>query len=272
MLRRRRWKSRSKGSGSKKRKWLIILLVFVLLIIQFFILIDQKLNKPMMHLANVRLTQIATEAINSAITQQISESESANKLLDWKLNKDGKVTSFVLNYAEHMRITAGMIHTIQSTLQKLESIPEHIPLGQAFKSPIIGSFGPNIPIRLVPQGAAKVEINTRPQDIGINNILIEVYAHISVDVRIIIPFDSEPAVVEAEIPISYALVVGDVPSYYFDNKGNPINGVNKDIAPPNISIPGIKPPDAGSDTGSTSGEPNNAETDQQPTVTEGTHN
>lgn len=270
MLRRRRWKSRSKGSGSKKRKWLIILLVFVLFLIQIFIIVDIKVNKPLMHLATVRLRQIATESINLAITEQIAQSESVNKLLDWKLNKDGKVTNFVLNYAEHMRITAGMINSIQSELQRLESIPEHIPLGQALGSPIIGSFGPDVPIRLVPQGAAKVEINTRPQNIGINNILIEVYAHVTVDVRVIIPFDSEPVVVEAEIPISYALVVGDVPAYYFDNKGNPINGDNKDIAPPNISIPGIKPPGTESNTGTNTNE-TNVETEPQPSDTVGSH-
>ncbi|TCZ75879.1 sporulation protein YunB [Paenibacillus albiflavus] len=271
MLQRRpRWKSRrtTVRKMSKKRKWFIILLIFVLFIIQSFIFIDHNLKKPMMFLAKVRLKQIATESINTAITQQISESSNTYKLLDWKLNKDGKVTSFVLNYAEHMRITSGMISSIQNTLKTLESIPEHIPLGQALGSPLIGSFGPNIPIRLVPQGAAKVEINTRPRDIGINNILFEVYAHVTVDVRVIIPFDSAPEVVETDIPISYALVVGDVPAYYFDNKGNPVGGTNNGLTAPNISLPDLNLPKGDNSAGAGGA---NTKEEQQPAESDDSH-
>src|SRR5690606_34073504 len=48
-------------------------------------------------------------------------------------------------------------------------------------------------------------------------------------------FDTKPEMVETEIPISYLLVVGDVPMYYYDNKGNPVGGDGKGA--PNISLP-----------------------------------
>lgn len=253
MLRRRRWKSRrTKSNGGKKRKWLIVSLIFLLFIVQAFIYIDRNLKKPMLHLANVKLTQIATQTISGAITQQLSSNNAnVDKLVDWKTNKDGKVTAFTLNYAEHIRITSELIQTLESALSKLETLTEHIPLGQAMGSPIIASFGPNIPIRLEPQGAAKVELSTRNENVGINMLLVEVYAKVTVDVVIVVPFDSEHKIVETEIPISYALVVGDVPAYYFDNKGNPMNGGNKDVTPPNISIPGLNIP--GNNAGTSSG-------------------
>src|SRR5690606_9171000 len=95
-------------------------------------------------------------------------------------------------------------------------------------------------VKFTPVGAVKVELNTRQQETGINNILVEVFIRISAEVAIIIPFDTVPELVETEIPISYVLVVGDVPMYYYDNKGNPSG--KSSSAPPGIAIPQMAPP------------------------------
>ncbi|MDT2248692.1 sporulation protein YunB [Paenibacillus larvae] len=117
------------------------------------------------------------------------------------------------------------------------------------ESPIIASFGPEIPVRLLPVGNVKVDVNTRYQNAGINMILVEVYIRIIAELSIIIPFDSEAEMVETELPISYSLVVGDVPMYYFDNKGNPV-GNTKEILPPNISIPNLNNPSSSKESSS----------------------
>lgn len=66
-------------------------------------------------------------------------------------------------------------------------------------------------------------------------ILVEVYIRIIAEVTIIIPFDTEPELVETDIPISYLLVVGDVPMYYYDNTGKPVG--ESAAQAPNISVP-----------------------------------
>src|SRR5690606_4157970 len=96
-------------------------------------------------------------------------------------------------------------NVVQGTLDELTRIPEHIPLGQAFDSAIVASFGPDVPIRFVPEGAAIVELRTREHNAGINMLLVEVYMRITVEVTIIIPFDTEPEIVQTEVPISYLL-------------------------------------------------------------------
>lgn len=191
-----------------------------------------------MNLAKIRVMQIATQSINKGISDQISNGTNFEKLIDWKMDKNDKVSGFMLNYAEHMKITSSTINTVQKLLDNLKSTKEHIPLGQAMGSVILASFGPDIPVKLVPQGAVKVDLNTRVQNAGINMILVEVYIHITAEVTIIIPFDTEPEIVETEIPISYVLVVGDTPMYYVDGKGNPVG--NSGTLPPGINLPNLK--------------------------------
>jgi sporulation protein YunB len=239
---RRRWRSRSAGPKKVKRNTLLAALVLLLFAIQFFIYIERNLKPPLASLAKIRVKQIAAQSINSAISERISQNTNFEKLIDWRTDRNGKVTGFMLNYSEHMKITADTIKTVQGQLSQLQSIPEHIPLGQAMNSPLLASFGPDIPIRLVPAGAVKVDLNTRYQNAGINMILVEVYIRITAEVSIIIPLDTVPEVVETEVPISYALVVGDVPTYYFDGKGNPSS--NSPALPPGISLPPLNVPAA----------------------------
>ena len=203
--------------------------------LEMFLYVERNLMPPIMHLAQIRVKQIATEAINKAITSQVGQGENFDDLVNWKTDTDGKVTGFMLNYAEHMKITSQTTQLVQETLESIHKRTEHIPLGQVLKSPIVASFGPQIPVKIEPQGAVKVQLDTRQQEAAINMILVEVYVNIVTEVAVVVPFDMEPQTVETDIPISYMLVVGDVPMYYYDNQGRPV-GENS-LNAPSIAIP-----------------------------------
>ncbi|MGF7033315.1 sporulation protein YunB [Paenibacillus mucilaginosus] len=234
---RRRWKSSPSGRTRTKRNLLIALAVTLLLLLQLFLYLERNLNPPLAALAKVRMKQMATETLNGAISEQIAMKTSFDQLMEWKTDRNGKVTAFMLNTAENLRITGDTVRVVQQQLERIASMPEEIPLGQAMRSPLLASFGPDIPIRLEPAGSAKVDLSTRHQNAGINMVLVEVFIRIRVEVSIIIPFDTVPEVVETEIPISYSLVVGDVPTYYFDGKGNPVGGTNGPA--PGLTVPNL---------------------------------
>lgn len=230
-----RTRSQNSRPRSRKKWWLIASLVLLFGILQLFLYVERNLKPPIMHLAQIRVKQIATDAINKAITSQVSQGKQFDNLVNWKTDSSGKVTGFMLNYAEHLKITSFTTQLVQETLETIHKRKEHIPLGQVLKSPIVASFGPQIPVKIEPQGAVKVQLDTRQQEAGINMILVEVFVHIVTEVAVVVPFDMEPQVVETDIPISYLLVVGDVPMYYYDNQGNPV-GENSAHAP-SIAIP-----------------------------------
>ncbi|MCF2940783.1 sporulation protein YunB [Paenibacillus alkaliterrae] len=230
------WGARPAKPRIRRRTFVIIVLIVAMVFsIQSFVYVERNLRPPLMNIAKIRVKQIATEAINKAITEQVAKRSESDKLIDWKMNSNGKISGFMLNYSEHMSITSQTIHTVQSTLKEMENIPENIPIGHALNSAIISSFGPRVPVKFEPVGAAKVELSTRHKEAAINMILVEVYIRIVAEVSIIIPFDTEPQLVETEIPISYALVVGDVPMYYYDGSGKPVGDTAAQA--PNISVP-----------------------------------
>ncbi|QYR20691.1 sporulation protein YunB [Paenibacillus sp. sptzw28] len=271
---RRGWRSsrlRRTGKASRGKLWLFALLIVFLFFFQSFVFVERNLQGPLMALAKIRVKQVATQAINEAISEQAAVQTDAQKLIDWKTNAGGKISGFMLNYAEHMKITSETAEKVQSILNETGDLPQKIPLGQALGSSIIASFGPRIPFKFEPAGAVKVDLETKQQDAGINMILVEVYMHIVAEVSIIIPFDTQPELVETEIPISYLLVVGDVPMYYYDNKGNPVG--DSAAGAPTLSLPmqngqsGISTPNTRTNIGGVDGSQHASDQDSNGTGT-----
>lgn len=205
----------------RKHVWLIAVLLLLFAIIQGMVFLDKELRGPLMFLAKIKVTQMATEAINTAITEQIAQSADADKLVQWKQNPEGKISGFIIDYKQQMSITSKTIQVVSAVLKEREDIPEKIPIGHALSSPFLSAIGPNVSVKFHPASAVKVDVDTRSTNAGINMLLVEVFVRIRTEIAIVIPFDQEPQAIETEIPLSYVMVVGDVPTYYYDNKGNP---------------------------------------------------
>jgi len=222
-MRRRRFRSNARKPISRKSIFFITIIMMMVVVLQTSIFIDRNLKGPILHVAQMRVAQIATDAINQAIANQVTNEGELEHLINWRTNDHGDVTGFMLNYSEHMKITSQVVRIVQETLDRHVHITEHVPMGQAFNSALLSTFGPSIPIRFESAGAPKVELGTRREDAGINMVLVTIFIRITSEVMIYIPFETDKEIVTTEIPISYILVKGDVPMYYFDAKGNSYN-------------------------------------------------
>ncbi len=189
-----------------------------------------------MFLAKVRVTQMATDAINTAITEEIAQTADTDKLIQWKTNPDGKITGFLIDYKEQMGITSKTIQVVSRVLKEREDFPERIPIGHALNSPFLSSIGPKVAVTFHPMSAVKVDVETQQSEAGINMLLVEVYVRIRTEIAVVIPFDQAPEMLETKIPLSYVMVVGDVPTYYYDGNGNPVG--NGAAQAPSIALPG----------------------------------
>ncbi len=231
-----KWASRPPRRPLKrKHKWMIALAIVLFLLVQGILFLDRELRGPLMFLAKVRITQMATDAINTAIAEEIAQTVDSDKLLTWRTNETGKVTGLVMDYKQQMSIAAKTIQVVNRVLKEREDIPERIPIGHALNSPFLSSIGPSVSVKFHPATAVKADVDTRSTETGINNTLVEVFVRVRAEIAVVIPFDQEPQPIETEIPLSYVMVVGDVPTYYYDNHGNPVG--NSAPQAPVISLP-----------------------------------
>jgi sporulation protein YunB len=257
-MRRRRW-GRWKGWGgwksspirpikssrpikpiSRKKIFIFVLILMIIFTFASYVYLEENLQGPLMHVAKMHVKDIANRALNKAITDRIADEADPEKLINWIKDHQGRITGVSFDMAEHLKITSDAVKIAQNTMDELTNIPEHIPIGQAFDSAVIASFGPRMPVRFVPFGTVKADLDIKEKDAGINMQIIEIFVRITAEVTIIIPFDTKPETVFTEVPLSYILVVGDVPTYYFDNKGNPVGAIGNSGAPaPSIALPPV---------------------------------
>ncbi|MDG0814487.1 sporulation protein YunB [Cohnella rhizosphaerae] len=227
----RAYSSRPRMSGSRARRtprlprryfFLALLAIALFAAVQSFVYLDRYLREPLMFLAKERITEMAVQAINAAITENIAAGADGSKMVHWKTNAAGKTTGIEIDYKEQMRITAQTIAVVEEALKEQEALHERIPIGHAVDSPFLSSLGPSVAVRLHPISTVQAEVRTRQTSAGINNVLVEVYIHVATNIAIVIPFDREPNRIETDIPLSYVMVAGDTPLYYYDGGGNPV--------------------------------------------------
>lgn len=241
----RRFRAQPKKPLSRKSIFLITFIVSLVLTLQSFLFLEHNLKEPLMDVARIRVKQVATDAINQAIASQVANSAEIEELVDRWTNERGDLTGLALKYGEHMKISSAIVDIVNRTLQEKVHLVEHIPIGQAFDSAILSSFGPKIPLRFESAGAPQVDVGTKREDAGINMLLITVFVRITAEVMIYIPFATEPEVVTTEMPISYILVKGDVPMYYFDANGAPMGGgAGGVMLPPSVAVPSAAVPES----------------------------
>lgn len=182
--------------------------------------------------ASSQTVQIASLIINNAIletkTEDINniimvdpETDTANFDTEKILTKLGETTRLILN---NIKTAEGgdlgeieALSDVEFDAEKTEDedgIVYYVPLGQATNNALLGNLGPKIPIRFTAIGHMESDIETEFEEIGINNIYIQVKIKLKVNVQVIIPFATDVAELEQEIPIALGVIKGEVPQFY----------------------------------------------------------
>lgn len=232
------------------KRWKVILLttmfITLLFTIQTFYFIEHNLRPAFENMAENVTRKIATEAINDAITKKVTEETNYPEIVQFYKDDRGVIRSAVFNLAEANRIKSQTTNRVQSVLQQFsdnntdENNRIYMPLGQAFDSTILATFGPRIPIHIEPIGTAKSDIVEQSETLGINQTKHTLTLDILVRVSVIIPFVTHPMELHSRVPIASFVVVGEVPQVFLDGQGSPfipamLPGVNGQLPSGNSS-------------------------------------
>ena len=213
-----RWGKR-KLNLSKRVKILCYMLIFICIIFLLFVYIESQLEPILINIAKTRVKQIATNAINDAISAEIAKKTNFTDLIQFESDESGNVRAAIFNYSEFASIVGETTRRIEETLNDLEKLEESIKLGAVLKSDLLANLGPEIPISIIPVGSVQVSPRAEYQNAGINVVIMTVLIDIQAEVHVVIPFVTELTVIKSSVPIVQSQVFGDVPQFYYDGKG-----------------------------------------------------
>ncbi len=201
------------------------MVIFLVLTIQSFVFIENRLEPTLLILATQKSEQLAKQAISDAVTKRIAQQGvNFNEIIKMEKDNTGKIQSYEFNFKEYSRIVGETTSRVQNRLKEFEQemAESSVPLGLATGSSFLAQLGPNLPVTFVPVGSVRTRLDTEIKEAGINMVLVTVFVFVEVDLRIIIPFATEQKTVMTKIPITHSLVVGDVPQYWYNSpEGKP---------------------------------------------------
>lgn len=222
----KRFRPAQRSFLKKRHVFLIVLFIILLLSIQGFLFVERNLEPVLKEMAQTHVKQIATLTISDAIAYNLNNhTEPAKDVVVFEKNEEGKIVLITIDQAKQAEIVTAVTERANEELKKLSNQPIKIPLGQALNSNILAQLGPLIPITLIPMGAAKADVSIKLEEAGINVVTITVYLKVQADVRIVIPFSSDEAVVATSLPIDYIVLPGEVPNVYVKNSDGSVTPV-----------------------------------------------
>lgn len=212
-----------------KRKWLKLLITFILLIMFTFIILVFLSNKVIpfyMNYSEAEMKRVVTTVINKSVTEEVTNQLEVDSFFVLKKENDNTIIvdfdPVIVN-----RVMSKISDVVYNNLKLISkkdkltlekyNIDEsyfYIPSGIIFNTTMLNNIGPRIPINLEIISSVNPNLKTEVTEYGINNSLIEVYINVIVDVKMILPMYSNTMQIVVVVPLAVKLIQGEVPKYY----------------------------------------------------------
>ncbi|NLJ80537.1 MAG: sporulation protein YunB [Firmicutes bacterium] len=210
---------------SNWRTYLGLILFLTVLFSALGLMLMERRLSPVLHLwAQTRAVSIATRAINVAVEEIMAISLSEAAISSLILDDDGNLQGVQYDMGEVNRVSSQATHKILQSLNNLGQEVFPIPLGQITGLDFLASWGPGIPVRMIPVGGLTTTPVATFESAGINQTWHRVLLDIKVGMKIAVPLLSEEIVVATKVPIIEEVFIGSVPTWYFAGTEKIISG------------------------------------------------
>lgn len=179
-----------------------------------FLLAEWNLKNTILAMAEAKGRALATEAVNEAIRNRVSNGSNFRDLVYVKTDQQGRIVLVQPNTLRINHIAAETTLDVQNALSNLKEANLSVPLGQMSGTRLLAHMGPGIHVRILPIGSVKVKPVESFEEAGINQTKHMVFLDVEAVVRIVVPMVSSEIPVNTRVPISTTIISGEVPKVY----------------------------------------------------------
>ncbi len=207
MGRRRRW---------RRASWRWVVLVVILTSALCLWTVEFQIRPMVMALAEVRAALAATEIINAVVDEQVARAVDYRELFQVHTDETGRVVMIQANTPAINRIAYSTVLAVKQRLEAMKPWRVEVPLGAIFGSKLLATWGPRLPITLIPTGTVTADIKEYFEEAGINQTRHVVSVLVTVEIMVIVPFVRGEVTVSSTSPVASAVILGQVPSTYIE--------------------------------------------------------
>ena len=207
------------GDRNLKRKQKIVK-IFIIMVIAFStvkIVLDAIL--PIFDtLCKDKAKSIATIISNEEATNVMKE-HTYDELFTLEKDKDGNITMIKSNIIPINEIISDVAVKIQNTIDQRGRENIEIALGSFTGFKLLSGKGPGVPIKISSIGNVETDLRSEFSEKGINQTLHRVYLQVDCEVSILTPYNSITEKVSNQVLLIENVIVGKIPSTYYNLEG-----------------------------------------------------
>ena len=207
------------GDKNLKRKQKIVK-IFIIMVIAFStvkIVLDAIF--PIFDtLCKDKAKSIATIIANEEATNVMKE-HTYDEIFTLEKDKDGNITMIKSNIIAINEIISDVAVKIQNTINQRGRENIEIALGSFTGFKLLSGKGPGVPIKISSIGNVETDLRSEFSEKGINQTLHRVYLQVDCEVSILTPYNSITEKVSNQVLLIENVIVGKIPSTYYNLEG-----------------------------------------------------
>lgn len=216
---RRNIKGRKPRRRNRKTKLSIYFILFTILltIATFYTYeyIDDKMMPILMAMGGMKVQTIATQSINEAIRKTLEDDNiDTDKLVTYYYNSEGEIISCSIDTIMINKICSDVINKLTNEIDMYTNQTMSIPIGNLVGGKIFANTGPNIDLKILPFGTAKINYQREFRSTGINQINHRVWLNVETTMQVVVPLASEKFTVTQQVTLVDRVLSGEVPPNY----------------------------------------------------------
>jgi sporulation protein YunB len=178
------------------------------------VIIIETTLQPILHsICETSITGIVTNIVHQAVNRQ-TDNLSYNDLVTIQTNRDGEIILMQPNLQIVNELSSNITLEVQEALENRRQKEVEIPISQIFGIEILARFVPALNVRIVPYSSVKSNLIDQFESVGINQTKHKIYLKITSKTKVIVPLMSTDIKVNTEVPLTEAVIVGQVPEVY----------------------------------------------------------
>lgn len=198
----------------------LVLGAFCLALAALVIMLDLSLRGAFFELAEVKSVQIATNAIQKTLEEQVSNQNiQYQDFVVIHTDTEGHITMMQADTVRVNKFASTTTLAVEKALENLRWQSFSIPFGQVLRFPLLANFGPKITYHIMPVGMVRVNVVDKFESAGINQTRHSIYLAFDTSVRIVVPSKSGETIVSTQVPLVESIIVGNVPNTFVNVTG-----------------------------------------------------
>lgn len=201
----------------RRRIKIFFLIIFPLSILLTIVYITFQVTPAFINLSEDKVYEVTFSTINKVIGEELEKINTEN-LLNYKYDSAGKIVAVNANISTMNKLNNAISGAISQEISNLGTIYVELPLGSFINSTLFPAIGPKLPIKVIPLDTVTTQYQTEFTSTGINQTRHKIFITITCNVGLLSTLAKTDQEIKIQIPIAETIIVGNVPTTYFDFK------------------------------------------------------